>query len=903
MEMETGTGKTYVYLRTLFELHKRYGFSKFVIVVPSVAIKEGVYKSLQIMAEHFRGLYANTPFEYFLYDSSIPGQIRNFATNSHIQIMIVTVGAINKQDINNLYKESERTGGEKPIDLVRATRPILVVDEPQSVSGGQTGKGNEALAEMHPLCTLRYSATHKEEYHRIYRLDAVDAFEQRLVKQIEVASVEATGGHNKPYLRLLSVSNKRGRIEAQVEMDLLQGKSVQRKTVTLCSGDDLEQKSGRALYAGHRIGEIRTAKGDTFLELSLPGAEQFLRPGESFGDVDQDEIKRMMIRRTIKEHLDKEKRLRPLGIKVLSLFFIDAVAHYRSYDADGQAVKGKYARMFEEEYRRMMRHPDYHSLFREVDTVTLSEEVHNGYFSVDKNRRWSDTAENNQVNRDNAQRAYTLIMKEKERLLSLETPLKFIFSHSALREGWDNPNVFQICVLRDMGSALARRQSIGRGLRLCVDQSGQRQRGFELNTLTVVANESYEQFAETLQQEIEEESGIRFDVVVPHQFAAVPVRDAQGNSTPLGVENSQRLWDHLQQNGYLDSKGKIQQSLRLALQEERLIVPAAYAAQWPQLQEILKKLSGRLPVRNADERITVKSRQAILESAAFRALWDRIKHKTTYRVVFDNDKLLADCAQAIHNAPAVSRARLQVRKADIVISKGGVNATETAVATTTSLDERDLELPDLLSVLQDNTQLTRRSLVQILLDSKRLDDFARNPQQFIEIASEAINRAKRLALVDGIRYQRIGADHFYAQELFAQEELSGYLREMLMDTKKSVYEHVLYDSAGVERQFAEQLEKNEAVRLYAKLPSWFEVPTPLGAYRPDWAVLVDKNGEEKVYLVVETKGQAGGQLFIDDLRDKEKAKIACGKAHFHALASDPNPARYLVATRVEEILM
>ena len=349
VEMETGTGKTYVYLRTIFELNRRYGFTKFVIVVPSVAIKEGVYKTLQITEEHFRSLYANVPFEYFLYDSAKLGQVRNFATSPSVQIMVVTVGAINKKDVNNLYKDTEKTGGEKPIDLIRATRPIVIVDEPQSVDGGLKGRGKEALGAMNPLCTLRYSATHAETHHMLYRLDAVDAYERQLVKQIEVASLEVEGGYNKAYVRLLSTSNKKGRFSAKVELDVQRGASVSRETKTVVPGDDLEQVTCRAVYADHLVQNIGCKTGEEFLELS--NLENPLRPGETVGDIDGDAVKRLMIRRTIEEHLDKELRLRPQSIKVLSLFFVDAVEHYRSYDNDGNAVKGKYALMFEEEYR------------------------------------------------------------------------------------------------------------------------------------------------------------------------------------------------------------------------------------------------------------------------------------------------------------------------------------------------------------------------------------------------------------------------------------------------------------------------------------------------------------------------------------------------------------------------
>ena len=902
VEMETGTGKTYVYLRTIFELNKRFGFTKFVIVVPSVAIKEGVYKTLQITEEHFKGLYSGQPFDYFLYDSSKLGQVRNFATSPTIQIMVVTVGAINKKDVNNLYKDSEKTGGEAPIDLIRATRPVIVVDEPQTVDGGLEGRGKEALSAMNPLCTLRYSATHVDKHHMVYRLDAVDAYERKLVKQIEVASLEVEGGHNKAYLRFLSASNKGGAVTARVEMDVQQGGQVRRKEVTVQDGDDLEDTTGRAIYKDCRIGEIRVAGKDSLLEVKTAGSESFLAIGQAIGDVDPDAIKRLMIRRTITEHLEKERRLAPLGIKVLSLFFIDAVEHYRSYDEDGNAVKGKYATIFEEEYRRAAKLPEYASLFKEVDLTTGAEEVHDGYFSIDKAKRWTDTAENNQANRDSAERAYNLIMKDKEKLLSFDTKLKFIFSHSALKEGWDNPNVFQICALREIGTERERRQTIGRGLRLCVKsvgpEKGHRVRGFEINTLTVIATESYEAFAENLQKEIEADTGIRFGIVEKHQFAAISVQQEDGTLAMLGFEQSAAIHEYLKGADFIDAKGKVQDKLRTALKEGTLTVPDELAAHLPQIKEVLRKIAGKLDIKNADDRKAVRVRKEVLHSAEFQALWDRIKHRTTYRVHFDNAKLIEDCTKAISSAPPITKAKAVIRKADLAIGQGGVIATETATSGPVTIEEGDIALPDVLTDLQDRTQLTRRSLVTILTESGRLGDFRRNPQAFIELAAETINRTKRLALVDGIKYQRIGDDHFYAQELFEQEELTGYLKNMLQDTQKSVFEHVIYDSGGVERTFAEQLEKNEAVKVYAKLPSWFKVPTPLGTYNPDWAVLVQVDGEERLYFVVETKGS----LFTDDLRDNEAAKIACGEAHFKALAVDENPARYVKATKIDDLM-
>ena len=918
VEMETGTGKTYVYLRTIFELNKRYGFTKFVIVVPSVAIKEGVYHTIETAAEHLKALYAGAPFDFFIYDSAKLGQVRNFATSPQIQIMVMTVGAINKfgdeqhaqteeadeavrreKSKNVMYRASEKTGGKKPIDLIRATRPILIVDEPQSVEGGLDGKGKKAMARMNPLCNLRYSATPKEAHHMVFKLDAVDAYEHKLVKQIEVAAASVEGGHNKAYLRLLTVSNQRGRITAKVEVDAQAATGVQRREITVQDGDDLEMTTGRAVYRDCRVGEIRVAKNDEFLELRYPGGEQYLRPGQAHGDVDRLAVQRQMIRRTIKEHLDKEERLRPQGIKVLSLFFIDAVEKYRQYDADGNQVKGDYACIFEEEYSRLAKHPDYHTLFKEVDLTTSAADVHNGYFSIDKKKVGNKTVEVFKDTKGTTQAdddTYSLIMRDKEKLLSFDSPLKFIFSHSALREGWDNPNVFQICALREMASEQQRRQTIGRGLRLCVNQNGERLRGFEINTLTVIATESYEQFAEKLQKEIEDETGIRFGIVEVHQFAGVTAIGADGQLSPLGFEQSNVLWEHLRAAGLVNAQGKVQDALRKALKDGTLTLPEPFAAQLPQVKEILRKHAGRLEIKNADERKQVKSRQAVLQGADFKALWDRIKHKTTYRVQFDNEKLLATCIKVLADAPAIAKTRLQWRKANLAIGRFGVDTTETATSAPVTLDEGDIELPDILTDLQDKTQLTRRSIQRILVQSGRLDDFKNNPQQFIELAAEIINRAKRMALVDGIKYQRIGEEEYYAQQLFETEELSGYLKSMI-DANKSVHEQVIYQS-DTERAFADDLEKNEAIKLYAKLPGWFKIPTPLGPYNPDWAVLVEKEGAERLYFVVETKSS----LFTDDLREKESRKIKCGEAHFKALEVREAPAKYVVARSVDEVL-
>ena len=423
-------------------------------------------------------------------------------------------------------------------------------------------------------------------------------------------------------------------------------------------------------------------------------------------------------------------------------------------------------------------------------------------------------------------------------------------------------------------------------------------RGFEYNTLTVIATEGYEQFAENLQKEIEEDTGIRFGIVPDHAFAGIGVEDAAGKVTPLGFDQSKALWGYLRQQDYIDAKGKVKDALRKALKDGTLAVPEQFAAQLPQIQAILKKTAGRLEVKDANKRETVRTRQAVLNSEDFKALWDRIKHRTTFRVQFDNEGMIRKCITAIEQAPPIAKTRQYWRKADLAIGKAGVEANETAVSAPVVLEERDIELPDVLTDLQDKTQLTRRSIARILTESGRLEDFKRNPQQFIEVATEAINRAKRTALVDGIKYQRLGNEHYYAQELFETEELTGYLTNMLPVGERCVHEYVIYDS-DPERTFAEQLDRNEAVKVFAKLPGWFKVPTPLGTYNPDWAVLVEKDGAERLYLVVETKSS----LFAGDLREKETGKIKCGEEHFKELATgNENPARFEKARDLDELL-
>lgn len=899
VEMETGTGKTYVYLRTVFEMNRLYGFTKFIIVVPSIAIKEGVQKSLEITATHFKELYENVAFDYFTYDSSKLSDVRNFATSPDIQIMVINIDAFRKSfsdpeqenKANIIHRAHDRMTGAKPIEFIQQTNPIVIVDEPQSVD--TTDKSKEAIASLNPMCTLRYSATHVEKHHMLYKLDSVDAYEQKLVKQIEVAGIEVKDGHNKAFIKLVSVNNKKSPISAKIEIDArLKNGSIKRKEVTVTSGADLldaRYSGGRDVYDGYIIDDIYCEQGNEYI--SFTSKPDILKLGQALGEVDPDEFKRLQIRKTIEEHLDKEMRLRPQGIKVLSLFFIDKVANYRWYDEDGNPQKGKFALMFEEEYDRAIRKPKYSQLFEGADLDTAAQGVHNGYFAIDKKKDSSgkEMLKESKIGKDGKAAssesdgsAYNTIMKDKEWLLSFDCKLKFIFSHSALKEGWDNPNVFQICTLNETTSVIKKRQEIGRGLRICVNQDGERVHGFAVNTLTVMANESYEQFAEQLQKEIENEEGIKFGVVEKHLFANIVVPVDDHNHEYLGAEASKQLWEHLQSEGHIDSKGKVQDSLKASLKNGTLALPEAFQPHVAQIVSVLKKVSGNLNIKNRDDKVKVSLNKAVYLSPEFQALWDRIKYKTTFRVDFDTNALIEKCAEEIKVNLQVGKARFTYRKAKTEIDRSGVH-TQQVQETTRVYESRAFDLPDLITYLQNETNLTRRTIVAIINKSGRLESFKNNPQKFIEQSANIIKSQMRLFIVDGIKYQKIGDDQFYAQELFQQNELFGYLKDNMVKVEKSVFDHVVYDS-DIELEFASAFERNEDIKLYAKLPGWFKIDTPLGGYNPDWAVLIEKDGKEKLYFVVETKST----LFSVERRPEENTKIKCGYAHFEALGDEVN---------------
>ena len=884
IEMETGTGKTYVYLKSIFEMNKRYGFTKFIIVVPSIAIKEGTKKTLEITSDHFKTLFDNVNYDSFVYDSSNLEQVRDFATSSDIRIMVINIDAFRKSfsdptkdtKANIIHRQNDRLNGQKPIEFIASTNPILIIDEPQSVDN--TPRAKEAIQTLNPLCKLRYSATHIEKFNLMYKLDSIDAYEQQLVKQIEVANVKLEDTSNKAYIRLVSV--KASPRSAKIEIDINKDGRTQRKVIqvdTNSKNDLYELSKGRDIYDGYVINDIYIEKGSEYIEFLN---QEVIKLGETVGDADDDSIKRLQVRKTIEEHLDKELRLKQRDIKVLSLFFIDRVANYRSYDDEGNVVKGKYALWFEEEFKTISKKPKYNTLFGDVDTTTEISKIHDGYFAQDSKGRVKDSTGKNKDDES----AYDTIMKNKEKLLSFSEPLRFIFSHSALKEGWDNPNVFQICTLNETNSVMKKRQEIGRGLRICVNQRGERVRGFDVNTLTVMANENYEDFARALQKEIEDEEGIKFGVIEEHFFANIPVENENGDIEYFGATNSETVYEYLQDNNYIDSRGKIQDNLRTAIKENRFEVPEQFAALQSDITSVITKISGKLNVKDANDKKLITLNKEVYLSEDFKNLWEQIKYKTTYRVDFDVEKLVDECAKHIANDLSVGKIKYLYSKATNKITKAGVEIVEDTIKNDPLNSEIiDFELPDIITYLQNETNLTRKNVVNILIKSGKLQGFKNNPQKFIDGAIKIIKKVMSMFVVDGIKYQKLGNEFYYAQQCFEDQELYGYLSSNMIENRenKSIYTHTVYDST-IEENFALEFNRNEKVKLFTKLPSWFKINTPLGTYNPDWAVLIEEDNSEKLYFVVESKGSDLGL----DIKTSESSKIACAKKHFAEISTD-----------------
>ena len=871
VEMETGTGKTYVYLRTIFELSQRYGFQKFIIVVPSVAIREGVLKNIEITAEHFRAIYNSLPFEHFVYDARKVNRLRQFAVSNTLQILVINIDAFRKnftgteteQKSNVIYKESDKLSGRQPIEFVQAARPIVIIDEPQSVDS--TGKSQEAIKALNPLCTLRYSATHRNPYNLVYRLDPVRAFELKLVKQIVVASASAEGSANDAFVRVEGIDYKNG-IRAKLRIHVQTSDGPKEKSVTIKNGADLFTLSNeRACYQqGFSVAEINAEPGNEFIRFNNG---RVLRLGQESGGLRED-VWRAQIKHTIKKHLDKELQVQARGIKVLSLFFVDRVANYRDYDESGQPVKGKFACAFEEELTALAKDERY----QELDWLKQPlDKLHDGYFAQDRKGVYKDTRGDTEAD----DKVYDLIMKKKEQLLSMEEPLRFIFSHSALREGWDNPNVFQICTLNETRSAMKKRQEIGRGMRLPVDQHGMRVFDESVNKLYVMANESYEEFARSLQTEYEEDCGVTFGKV-PLTALAKLVRVVDGVEKSIGRDNAEVIQAALFKQKMLDAAGRIQPAFIPQSKDFKLELPEGYADLTPAVIDLLSSYQIERHITKEKDEGTNRLRKNIQLSPEFKALWDKVKPRTTYRVEFETDKLVDRAVDELKRMPKIELPKISIITGQVGVTKTGVVATAFGVAEE-QVALKDIQLPDLLSYLQNETELTRSTLVRILKLSGRLAEFFNNPQRFMDAVAAILKYELHRLLVDGIKYERIpgsGPDAEWEQVLFKNEELINYLTAL--QVQKSVYEYVVYESE-VEREFARRLDEREDIKLFVKLPDWFLIDTPVGKYNPDWAI-VKQNGEA-FYLVRETKGTTD---FLK-LRTAEADKVRCGQRHFELL--------------------
>ncbi len=953
VEMETGTGKTYVYTKTIFELNRKFGFTKFIIVVPSVAIREGVYKSFEITREHFGLQYDNVPNRCFIYNSARLSDVRQFASSANIEIMIINIDAFRKAE-NIINQPQDKLNGETAMRYIQDTRPIVIIDEPQSVDN--TPKAKEAIASLNPLCVLRYSATHREKINLLYRLTPVDAYQMGLVKQISVSSNQVSGGFNQPYVKLISVSNDKG-FRAKVEIDVKsKDGTVSRKPVTVKPGDELFLLSGeREMYEGYSVAGIDCTPDYEHIEF---GNTEEVALGKAIGDVDENIVKRAQIRRTIEAHLDKELRYTDKGIKVLSLFFIDKVDKYRHEDG----TPGIYAKMFEECYLELLSKPKYAPIKKRFP-YDISQ-IHNGYFSQDKKGKLKDTKGDTQADDD----TYNTIMRDKEWLLSFECPLRFIFSHSALKEGWDNPNVFQVCTLIDQKSTFTCRQKVGRGLRLCVNQDGERIEDKNINILHVMANESFAEFADTLQKEIEDETGVKFGVlqldlfagmvyeekrevkrtVTPEQakqlidkvsaivpenkpsvanickvikensdrfaedlkpvlskiqealeqnehnerselsepeepvtvekLAAVSYTETVTEEKEVTYEEAQELMDHFEKKGYISDKGKIKDTMKNALKNGTLDLPQKYEAARKRFEEIITNADRKPPVRDASKDVTVRINKQVMISPEFMELWNKIKQKTAYRVSIDTNKLIENSVKALEDMPTIPKTRLVTQTADLHIENAGIYHTEREMRTT-DIDNTYRELPDLITAISDETLLTPSTVNEILTRSGRLSDFLNNPEAFMEKATEIIKNNRHALAIDGISYIKLDGQEYYVQEIFDTEEIIANLDRNAVKVEHSVYDYIVYDSSSVERPFAIALDNDPDVKMFFKIPDRFRIDTPIGTYNPDWAVYLTRNGEEKLYFILETKGSTS----LLDLRTKEQLKIHCGKQHFKAL--------------------
>ena len=919
IEMETGTGKTYTYIRTMYELHKKYGWGKYLVVVPSIAIREGVFKSFEVTQWHFQGLFGHKIVP-FIYNSSRPQDIENFASDSRISVMIINTQAFNARgaDSRRIYMELDQFGSRRPIELIAQTNPILIIDEPQSVDGQQT---LQSMQEFKPLFTLRYSATHKIDYNKIYRLDALDAYNKQLVKKISAKGIVfkgSLGASGYLYVEQIVLSTDKAPL-ALVEYEKRTNTGIKRERKSLKKGDNLfELSGGMPQYQHYSIQEI-----DAYLnQIEING--QIIKVGEALGDVNESDFRRIQIRETIKSHLQKEKVLFYKGIKVLSLFFIDSVDKYRVYDEQGQETLGEYAAMFEEEYRLVCQ--DIPDLFNKEYTDYLDKtspgnahkgyvpkdefwayinrdttsQIHSGYFAIDKKHKLTNPSTKRSKKGEESVSddisAYDLIMKDKERLLSFEEPTRFIFSHSALKEGWDNPNVFQICALKhiESGSQIRRRQEVGRGMRLCVNDQGIRQ-DFEtigqdvhdINKLTIIASESYEDFAKGLQNEIVASLKGRPQKATDSFFEGKVISNEQGLKMTIDKDTAKKLNKFLYKKDILDDDDKITAEGKKTIEENKLPLPENLEMYKNSITNLLKSLytGGEMLKINNERNKTTANTNDNFAKKEFQELWAKINLKSTYQVNIDTQKLIEDSKTNINANLNIADRTYEIKegelsensKEDLENLKGFSEATRKTIKLKTNLYASTRY--DIVGEIEKKTYLTRRTIVEILkkINPNKFALIQKNPEEFIIECSKLINEVKATLILNNIVYYKTEQRHD-SKTIFANN------REVIVQSKrfeKHIYDYLSTDS-NIESDFAKALENSTDVTVYAKLPKNFYITTPIANYTPDWAIAFNKENVKYIYFVAETKGSESNL----DLREIEKLKIHCASEHFKAISDD-----------------
>lgn len=903
VEMETGVGKTYTYIKTMYELNRAYGWSKFIIVVPSIAIREGVYKSFEMTQEHFAEEYGKK-IRFFIYNSAQLNEIDRFASDSSINVMIINSQAFNAKgkDARRIYMKLDEFRSRRPIDIIAKTNPIVIIDEPQSVEGKQT---KENLKQFNPMLTLRYSATHKSDsiYNMVYRLDAMEAYNKRLVKKIAVKGITETGSTaTDSYLYLESINLSKGNPTAtlQFEVKLANG-STKKKSKIVSEGDNLYAYSNNLEEYKNGFVVSHIDGRDDSVEF-INGIKIYA--GDVVGAVDEDQLRRIQIRETILTHLQRERQLFYKGIKVLSLFFIDEVANYREYDSANRPINGKYAEMFEEEYQDIldnMQHTIGDDEYVKYLQAIPASKTHAGYFSVDNKGKMVNSKVGKKETTSDDVSAYELIMKNKELLLDRnpkKSPVRFIFSHSALREGWDNPNVFQICTLKQSSSDVRKRQEVGRGLRLCVNQDGERMDVNALgndvhnvNVLTVIASESYDSFAKGLQTEMAEAVADRPKAVTKELFVDHLVKDDQGNEFLITHDVASAIHFDLITNGYINKLGELtdkyyedKKNGDLKIAEEAKDFKASVV----DIIDSIYDSKAMMPENARSNNVELQVDNDKLNSKEFKALWSKINTKSVYVVDFDTDELVRKAVASLDSKLRVSRIFFKVEtgamdeiKSKEELSSGSSFVKEESGSYDISTSANSNVKYDLVGKLVDETGLTRKAIIDILQGIKPavFDQFKNNPEEFISKAAQLINDEKATAIVQHVTYDVL--DEKYDTDIFTDPTIKGKLGVNAMKAKKHLYDHIVYDSTN-ERDFASELDTNNDVAVYVKLPDGFYISTPVGHYNPDWAIAFYEGTVKHIYFIAETKGSMNSM----QLRMVEDAKIHCAKEHFKAISNE-----------------